>query len=67
MQRGEIRDYDVTSAGSESVQAFVPLPLLPGAIYEEPYVEREQHGNWVEPDAFDTLSEKIQTNAARTK
>ena len=29
MQRGEIRDYDVTSAGSESVQAFVPLPLLP--------------------------------------
>ncbi len=29
MQRGEIGDNDVTSAGSESVQAFVPLPLLP--------------------------------------
>ena len=29
MQRGEIGDYDVTSVGSESVRAFVPLPLPP--------------------------------------
>ena len=29
MQRGEIGTYDVTSVGSESVRAFVPMPLPP--------------------------------------
>ena len=29
MQRGEIGSYDVTNVGSESVRAFVPMPLPP--------------------------------------
>ena len=35
MHRGEIGRYENTSAGSEQVRAFVPLPLPPNPVVHQ--------------------------------